>query len=112
MTSQVIYCLTTNGDGQDKAQGTPVGVQVANTNVRQELAQRHDEEIEVQEETELLEEDHRQEGEKVVLLVPDLVGRELVHARLADANGPWSELLRGPPFSPQPPPAAGKGRID
>ena len=45
---------------------------------RNELRQRNQKEVEVEEELELLVEDDRQERERVILLVSDDVGRELL----------------------------------
>lgn len=42
-------------------------------------------------------------------LVANLVGWELLHARFPDPYPARTELLRGPPFPPAPPPAPGMG---
>lgn len=68
MASQVVHCFTANGHGENKAKRTPVGVQVADANVGQELAERHDEEVQVEEKAKLFEQHQRQEREEVVFL--------------------------------------------
>lgn len=44
----------------------------------------------------------------IIHLVPDFIGRKLFSARLSDADCPGTQLLGGPPFPPQPPPAPGE----
>ena len=57
LPSDIIDCLTNNCDRKDKAQRSPIGVEISNLKLRYELAQGHDQEKHVEEELELVVQD-------------------------------------------------------
>jgi len=58
--SDIIDCLTNNCDRKDKAQRPPIGVEISDLKLWYELAQGHHQEKHVEEELELVVQDHGQ----------------------------------------------------
>jgi len=100
MTAQIVDRLPANGDHQDEAERTPVGVGVADPDVRNELRQRHQQEVQIEEEAKLLEQHQRQEGDEVVLLVSDLIRRKLFRIDPAQIYGAGPQFSWPEPFAP------------
>jgi len=69
----VIPCLLHQGHREHKSQGSNVGEQESDFQCRDQLRETDKEEEEVEEELELVEEDHRDEGQQIILGVVELV---------------------------------------
>lgn len=87
-------------------QRAPIRVQIPDPYVRHELARRHHQKVQIQEELELLVQHQRQERYDVVLLVADGVGRELPRRGPPQVDGAGAQLPRAAASPPQRAPAA------
>jgi hypothetical protein len=68
ISSKVIDSLSEDGDEKDEAKRSPVGIKISDLHIGNELRHRHQQEIQIEEESELLEEYQRQERQNVIFL--------------------------------------------
>jgi hypothetical protein len=69
VSGNVIDCLLDESDHEHKSQGSNVGEEEADSQSWHELRQRYQQEEQIVKELELVEEDHGQERQQIVLII-------------------------------------------